>query len=79
MKIKKIFPGPYYSMGARHLTVKLNDTDAQPVSEQIGVDIEGVNDEMFIDASDGSEKDTPDAPEEEENEADIRRGHYRSQ
>ena len=41
------------------------DTDAQPVSEQAGVDIEGVNDEMFIDASDGSEKETPDTPEEE--------------
>ena len=45
--------------------VKLNDTDAQAVSEQIGVDIEGVNDDMFIDASDGSEKDNPDVPEEE--------------
>ncbi len=46
--------------------VRLNDTDAVAVAEQIGVDIEGVNDEMFIDANDGSEKDTPDAPKEED-------------
>jgi len=45
--------------------VKLNDTDAEAVNEQVGVDIEGVNDDMFIDASDGSEKDNPDVPEEE--------------
>jgi len=46
--------------------VKLNDTDAQPVSEAVGVDILGVNDDMFIDAPDGSNKDTPAAETEEE-------------
>ena len=46
--------------------VKLNDTDSEAVNEQVGVDIEGVNDEMFIDASDGSEKDTTEAPKEED-------------
>ena len=46
--------------------VRLNDTDATAVNEQVGVDVEGVNDEMFIDAADGSEKDTPNVPEEED-------------
>jgi len=46
--------------------VKLNDTDAENISEQVGVDIQGVNDEMFIDAADGSEKDVPDLPEEDD-------------
>ena len=47
--------------------VKLNDTDrGSSLAEQVGVDIKGVNDEMFIDASDGSEKETPSAPEEED-------------
>ena len=47
--------------------VKLNDTDrGTSLAEQVGVDIEGVNDEMFIDAADGSEKDTPPEPEEED-------------
>jgi len=48
--------------------VKLNDTDrGTSLSEQIGVDIEGVNDEMFIDADDGSTKDIPnDIADEEE-------------
>ena len=48
--------------------VKLNDTDAsdsQAVNEEIGVDVEGVNDEMFIDAADGSEKDQPEVDDEE--------------
>lgn len=46
--------------------VRLNDTDSEPISEEVGVDIEGVNDEMFIDASDGSEKDKPQKPEDED-------------
>jgi cytidyltransferase-like protein len=47
--------------------VKLNDGDrGSNISEEVGVDIEGVNDEMFIDASDGSEKDLPDTPQEDE-------------
>ena len=51
--------------------VKLNDTDAESansLSEQVGIDVEGVNDEdkdKFIDASDGSEKENV-APQEEE-------------
>lgn len=51
--------------------VKLNDTDAgdEQIAEQVGIDVEGVNDEdraKFIDASDGSEKDQ--APQKEEEE-----------
>ena len=47
--------------------VKLNDTDNEGnLSEEVGVDIQGVNNEMFIDASDGSEKESTSAPEEEE-------------
>ncbi len=48
--------------------VKLNDTErGTSLSEEVGVDIEGVNDDMFIDAPDGSDKDLPDVePEEEE-------------
>ena len=47
--------------------VKLNDTESGTnLSEEVGVDIEGVNDGMFIDASDGSENETPDLPDEEE-------------
>lgn len=49
--------------------VKLNDTDSDTqISEEVGVDIEGVESEKFITADDGSEKD-PDLdikPEEEE-------------
>ena len=48
--------------------VKLNDTErGTNLSEEVGVDIEGVNDDMFIDAPDGSDKDLPavDAEEEE--------------
>jgi cytidyltransferase-like protein len=46
--------------------VKLNDTDkTEDLAEEVGVDIEGVNDEMFIDAADGSEKDQPEVGDEE--------------
>ena len=46
--------------------VKLNDAEGvSDLSEEIGVDIEGVNDDMFIDASDGSEKDQPEVGDEE--------------
>ena len=47
--------------------VKLNDTDGgSQLSEEVGVDIQGIESEKFIDASDGSEKDiTPEEPEEE--------------
>jgi len=48
--------------------VKLNDTesDAQ-ISEEVDIDIQGIEAEKFIDASDGSEKETPnEVPEEEE-------------
>ena len=47
--------------------VKLNDTDnGTNLAEQVGIDIEGVNDDMFIDANDGSEKETPEIPDQEE-------------
>ena len=47
--------------------VKLNDTDNDTnLAEQVDVDIEGVNDDMFIDASDGSENETSQVPSEEE-------------
>ena len=47
--------------------VKLNDTGrGTNISEEVGVDIEGVDSSMFIDAADGSEKDQPEAPSEEE-------------
>ena len=47
--------------------VKLNDTDGESqLSEEVGVDIQGIESEKFIDASDGSEKDiAPEEPEEE--------------
>lgn len=47
--------------------VKLNDTDGgSQLSEEVGVDIQGIEAEKFIDASDGSEKDmAPEEPEEE--------------
>jgi len=46
--------------------VKLNDADeAENLAEEVGVDIEGVNDDMFIDAADGSEKDQPEVGDEE--------------
>ena len=57
--------------------VKLNDTDAgkddeeSALSEQVGIDVEGVNDEdreKFIDASDGSEKDQKQEKDEDEDE-----------
>jgi len=62
--------------------VKLNDTDAEEVPNQdtsdlgldsleeqsdLGIDIQGVNDEKFIDAADGSEKEK-DQPEEDKDE-----------
>tara|TARA_Y100000592_G_scaffold50021_1_gene79205 strand:- start:11089 stop:14289 length:3201 start_codon:yes stop_codon:yes gene_type:complete len=48
-------------------TVRLNDTTEQ-VSEQndLGIDIEGINNEKFIDAKDGSEADIPKEDPEEE-------------
>ena len=54
--------------------VKLNDTDAldtadgqDTLAEYLGVDIEGIDVEKFIDAPDGSEKEAPpEEPEEEE-------------
>tara|TARA_B100000282_G_scaffold54242_1_gene35195 strand:- start:2545 stop:5790 length:3246 start_codon:yes stop_codon:yes gene_type:complete len=54
--------------------VKLNDVKPKEnVAEQVGVDIEGVNDEVlpgdegkFIDAQDGSEKEKPPEPDPEE-------------
>ena len=56
--------------------VKLNDVSAEPqelpspmAEQQLGIDILGVNDEdkkKFIDAKDGSEKETQPQPEEEE-------------
>lgn len=51
--------------------VKLNDTDSDnsQIAEQVGIDVEGVNDEdreKFIDAADGSEKDNKQEPEEED-------------
>ncbi len=54
--------------------VKLNDIRPKDsLAEQVGIDIEGVGDETlpgdedkFIDASDGSEKEKPPEPEEEE-------------
>jgi len=53
--------------------VKLNDTDAElePVSEQVDVDILGVDRDKFIDAADGSEKEQPaeSEPEEEKMQA----------
>ena len=49
--------------------VKLNDTDA--LAEQVGVDIEGVDASMFIDADDGSDKDQPEQEPEDEEMAPI--------
>ena len=55
--------------------VKLNDTDSidseeaqNQISEEVGVDIEGVDAEKFIDADDGSEKDLSSVPEDNEDE-----------
>ena len=49
--------------------VKLNDTDAaEQISEEVGVDIQGIEAEKFIDASDGSESDPNLNPEPEEEE-----------
>ena len=47
--------------------VKLNDTESgTQISEEVGVDIQGIEAEKFIDASDGSEKEIPaEEPEEE--------------
>lgn len=47
--------------------VKLNDTDnGTQIAEEVDIDIEGVNDEMFIDAPDGSEKDSVKVANDEE-------------
>jgi hypothetical protein len=57
--------------------VKLNDIDSESSSnlaEQVGIDVEGVNDEdreKFIDAADGSEKEGKQQPEDEEGLATI--------
>ena len=49
--------------------VKLNDTDSENVSEQVDVDIQGVEAEKFIDANDGSEKEQQtDKDQDEEQE-----------
>ena len=49
--------------------VKLNDTDGgTQISEEVGVDIQGIEAEKFIDASDGSENDPSLNPEPEEEE-----------
>ena len=47
--------------------VKLNDTeDGEQLSEEVDIDIQGIEAEKFIDASDGSEKEVPfEEPEEE--------------
>ena len=45
--------------------VKLNDAEAEVMNEEVGVDIQGIEAEKFIDADDGSEKDVP-VPEPEE-------------
>ena len=46
--------------------VKLNDTDAENMSEQVDIDIQGVEAEKFIDANDGSEKSEPTDQEQEQ-------------
>ena len=49
--------------------VKLNDTELEDISEAIGdvdVDIEGIDSGKFIEADDGSEKETTAEPDEEE-------------
>jgi hypothetical protein len=48
--------------------VKLNDTpeSEEQIAEEVDIDIQGVNDDMFIDADDGSEKDIPDVGTDEE-------------
>ena len=50
--------------------VRLNDTDstatASAMNEEVGVDIAGVNDEKFIDAADGSEKEETPVDSEED-------------
>jgi len=47
--------------------VKLNDTESgTQISEEIGIDVEGVDVSKFIDASDGSEKENKDSEQEEE-------------
>ena len=57
--------------------VKLNDTprpaeEEAQLTEEVGVDIDGIDASMFIDAADGSEKETSDfEPEEEEEMAPI--------
>jgi len=52
--------------------VKLNDTEGEEqISEEIDVDIQGVEPEKFIDAMDGSEKDTSLQEPEEEGLATI--------
>ena len=51
--------------------VKLNDTESEQLSEEVDIDIQGIEAEKFIDASDGSEKEFPAAEPEEEGLATI--------
>ena len=52
--------------------VKLNDTEAETqISEEIDIDIQGVESEKFIDASDGSENDPDLNPEPEAEEEGL--------
>ena len=50
--------------------IKLNDIrpESDSIKEEVGVDIEGVDIDKFIDAPDGSEKEKDNKPEEEEEE-----------
>ena len=54
--------------------VKLNDTDPddiKQISEQVGVDIEGVDASMFIDADDGAPEEEPATEQEDETMSPI--------
>ena len=51
--------------------VKLNDTEGVQLSEEVDIDVLGVESEKFIDASDGSEKELQAAEPEEEGLAPI--------
>ena len=52
--------------------VKLNDTESdEQISEEVDIDIQGIEAEKFIDASDGSEKEIPSEEPEEEGLATL--------
>ena len=52
--------------------VKLNDTESSTnLSEEVEIDVQGVEAEKFIDADDGSDKATPDLDQEEESMSAI--------